>query len=143
MLGTGVSNSVAPVWGTTLGEVVNDYSNPSAPNGVQWTCVYLLSANSSNPVLRIWPWPDQAYLMTAVYQNKIPVPATAGTSNYWTTDAEAMIRWRTEGLLRKNLFHEPDDDWQRDFSTAQDEFNVQSGRVRQTSGTGRAKACYL
>lgn len=138
--GNGTSGSVQPVWGTQLGQVVTD---PNTTNGVQWTCVFLLSAATatSAPVLRLWPWPDQAYLMTAVYQNKIPVPTSVTTSNFWTVDAEALIRFETEGILRKNVFHEPQ--WVDDFDTALTEFRWLSGRVRQTSAVGRAKPCYL
>lgn len=142
--GNGTSGGTTPAFSTTPGVQVLDGTTTGSPptlvNGVTWTCWFNMS-NSLGPLLRLWPWPDQAYPMTAVYQNKIPVPATAGTSNFWTVDAELFVRMRTEMLLRKNYMRE--DGWELDEQTAMDEFKWLQGRVRQLTAVGHARPCYL
>ena len=56
----------------------------------------------------IWlgPTPDQVYQLTATYEQIIPYPTFDNVSNFWTTDAEAMIRHYTEFLLRAGPFKE-------------------------------------
>ena len=135
--GNGTSAGTHPVWPTVPGQTVVD---GNTTNGLQWQCWFNMS-NAGAPLLRLWPWPDQAYTMTCVYQNIIPVPATAATSNFWAVEAEPMIRFWTEGLLRKNYMREGD--FQNDFDTAMIEFARVSGRVRQVSAKGRARPCYL
>jgi hypothetical protein len=137
--GDGISGGTTPTWATTLGATTVD---GNTTNGMQWTCSYVLS-QAVGPVLRIWPWPSQAYQMTAVYQNILPAPTSATTSNFWTTTAEAMIRFDTEGLLRKEVFKEDAGSYQADFDSGLKEFNWISSLVRKQSATGRARPVYL
>ena len=92
-------------------------------------------------MLRLFPWPDAIYPMTAVYNSLIATPTAITTSNFWTTSAEALIRHAAVGLIKQHVTKEPD--WQQDFTTAEIQFNKLSGRVRQQSGIGRARPVYL
>lgn len=48
------------------------------------------------------PTPDQAYTITSSFVYKRDVPASDGSSNAWTTDAEAMIRAKAKALLYRD-----------------------------------------
>jgi len=92
-------------------------------------------------MLRLFPWPDQVYPMTAVYDLNIVVPTTLSTTNFWTVQAASMIVHQATGLIKRFFTKEPD--WQNDFDGATLEFNKLAGRRRQISGTGHGKANYL
>ena len=42
--------------------------------------------------IRLYPIPDAAYTVTISYLQKIDIPASDGSSNVWTTEAETLIR---------------------------------------------------
>lgn len=67
------------------------------------------------------PCPDQAYNITATYDQLIPVPATDNVSNFWTVDGFSLILHWTEGLIRKNVLRPPDLG-QADFDSAEQVF---------------------
>jgi hypothetical protein len=92
-------------------------------------------------MLRLFPWPDMVYPMTAVYNSLIATPTSVTTSNFWTTSAEPLIRHAAVGLIKEHFTKEPD--FQGDYDAATLQFNKLSGRVRQQSGVGRARPCYL
>lgn len=46
--------------------------------------------------IRLYPVPEAVYTMTVSYLQKVDVPATAGASNIWTTEAEELIRCATK-----------------------------------------------
>lgn len=137
--GTGVSGATHPTWATTIGTTVVD---GSSVNGVVWTCWFNMS-NPNGIVLRLFPTPDNVYQMTAIYQRIIPMPTLVTTSNFWTVEGEAMIRHATEGVVRKNVTHEPAEIYQRDYDQAGLEFAKLAGIVRKQSGVGKARPCYL
>jgi hypothetical protein len=91
--------------------------------------------------IRLFPWPDAVYPMTAVYNSLIPVPTMLTASNFWTVEAASMIRHSAVGLIKR--FYTKAPDWQNDMSGAILEYNKLCGRVRQISGTGHARPNYL
>jgi hypothetical protein len=95
-------------------------------------------------MIRVFPWPDAIYPMTAVYNSLILVPSgvnALATSNYWTVEAASLIEHQAVGLIKR--FYTKAPDWQNDFDGAMLEFNKLAGRVRQVSGTGHARPNYL
>lgn len=54
--------------------------------------------------VRLFPVPDAAYTVTMSYLQRIPVPASDGASNAWTTEAEQLIRaCATKNIRREQL----------------------------------------
>jgi len=56
----------------------------------------------------LWPYPAGLFPVTLSYRSAPPIAVTPQTSNYWTTQFEAGIRYYAEGLLLKNLIHDSD-----------------------------------
>lgn len=135
--GDGLSEATAPVWPTVPGQTVFD---GDFGNGVTWLTWYNMGTPNGS-VLRVFPTPDNKYPMTAVYNRIIPMPVNLTDTNFWTVDAEAMIRHWCEGLIRKNVTHEPN--FEADFDQATMEYAKLSGLVRKATGTGKARAHYL
>ena len=54
---------------------------------------------------RLYPVPNGAYPLTINYYQKLGAPA-GGSSNAWTTDAEMLIRARTEWQLLSLRYHD-------------------------------------
>lgn len=131
--GNGINSGVQPTWPTTIG-------TQSTDGNVTWTCWFNM-ANPLGPILRLFPTPDAAYPLTAVYHSKIPMPIAVATSNFWTVDAEPLIRHRTVGLIKQTVTLQQD--FQNDYDAAEVEYAKLQGIVRKATGTGYAKAVYL
>lgn len=56
--------------------------------------------------IRLYPIPDQAYALTISYLKRIDEPATDGTSNEWTEDAEDLIRASAKMRLYRDVLHD-------------------------------------
>lgn len=79
-------------------------------------------ANTQNPVegspvdyaifsgsIYLWPIPDSSTYTTQIsYVSKVAIPSTPTTSNFWTTDAEAVIRNRAKAILFDEVLNQPD-----------------------------------
>ena len=59
--------------------------------------------------LRLYPIPNAVYTVRISGVLRIPVPATDGTSNAWTTDGEELIRSRAKSLLYSGVLKNPTD----------------------------------
>jgi hypothetical protein len=51
----------------------------------------------------LWPYPNAAYPLTLSFYSAPPVPRSADTINFWTTDAEALIRAYAEFLIQTKV----------------------------------------
>ena len=54
----------------------------------------------------LWPYPAGLYPITLSYRSAPPIPVLPITSNIWTTQAEACVRYYAEGLMNLNLMHD-------------------------------------
>jgi hypothetical protein len=110
---------------------------------IDW-CYFLNGSppGPQTPMLRLWPWPDIVYPLTATYRTIIPVPATDDTSNFWTTDAESLIRHRCEAVMRATIVKSADLG-AADLMIAKQEFSRLKRRVSDLECTNRVKPVYF
>ncbi len=92
--------------------------------------------------INLAPVPDNVYPVTAIYEEIIPVPATDQTSNFWTVEAEAMIRHRAVGLLRAGVARTQDRGLD-DFALSRLEYYKLKQRVADVEAPRKVKAVYL
>lgn len=76
----------------------------SATNTENEPSAYAWYANQ----LRLYPVPDAVYTMTISYLQKVVSPATDGTNNIWTTEAEALIRHCAKKVLYRDVIVDPE-----------------------------------
>lgn len=82
-----------------LGERINTTTNSqSQPQAWSWYAQQI----------RLYPVPDAVYTMTIAYLQKLPVPASDGASNAWTTEAEALIRYFAQKTIYRDTLLRPD-----------------------------------
>lgn len=53
--------------------------------------------------IRLYPVPDAEYTVTISYLQKIDIPGSDGSSNVWTTEAEALIRAAAKRYLFRDV----------------------------------------
>lgn len=56
----------------------------------------------------VWPYPNGFYPLTLSYRTAPPLVTNTGDSNFWTTNAEAMVRAKAAQLICLNLIHDPE-----------------------------------
>lgn len=56
--------------------------------------------------VRLFPTPDDVYTLMFKYYKAIPFPATLGTSNFWTTVGEPLIRARAKFGLNMEVLRD-------------------------------------
>ncbi len=69
----------------------------------------------------LWAYPNSFYPLTLSYRGAAPVPVNLTDSNYWTTEAEALIRTFAKGKIELEVIHDQEAA-QACFSSAKDEF---------------------
>jgi hypothetical protein len=93
-------------------------------------------------VINLAPVPDNPYQITAIYEQIIPVPANDLVSNFWTVDAEPMVRHRAVGYLRSTITRSQDRGLD-DFALARLEYFKLKDRVNKLEPAKKVKARYL
>ncbi len=94
------------------------------------------------PMIRLWPWPDIVYPLTATYRTIIPVPAGDNISNFWTTEGESLIRHRAEAVIRATIVKSPDMG-AADIAIAKQEFSRLKRKVSDIECTNRITPRYF
>ncbi len=56
----------------------------------------------------VWPYPNGFYPLTLSYRSAPPLVTNMGDSNFWTQQAEALIRAKAAQLMCLNLIHDPE-----------------------------------
>ena len=97
---------------------------------------------TQTPMIRLWPWPDIVYPLTATYRTIIPVPANDNVSNFWTTEGEALIRHRAEAIIRATIVKSPDLG-SADITICNQEFSRLKRKVSDLECTNRVKPIYF
>lgn len=61
-----------------------------------------------NSQIRIFPTPDSSSdTVRMIYQSRPAEPTAVGDSNFWTTTAEELIRYRAKWLINMAVFRDP------------------------------------
>ena len=94
------------------------------------------------PMIRLWPWPDIVYPLTATYRQIIPVPANDNVSNFWTTEGESLIRHRAEAVIRATIVKSPDLG-AADIAISKQEFSRLKRKVSDLECTNRVRPQYI
>jgi hypothetical protein len=56
----------------------------------------------------LWPYPNASYPLTLSYRSAPQIVRQTQESNFWTTDAEAMVRAYAEYLIQMRVLKDPD-----------------------------------
>lgn len=69
----------------------------------------------------LWPYPAGLYPVTLSYRSSPPLAQLATDSNFWTTTAEALIRYEAEARMQREVIHD-EEAAQTCFAMARQEF---------------------
>lgn len=84
----------------------------------------------------LWAYPNSFYPLTLSYRGAAPVPVNLTDSNYWTTEAEALIRTFAKGKIELEVIHDTEAATAC-FSSAKDEFiELQRHGIAQQETSG-------
>jgi len=115
---------------TTI-EIINDLDNISPPTQSPPTDYAIYGG-----LLRLFPVPSGAWNIKLNCIQVVAVPATGGTSNFWTIDACALIRHATVAVVASQYLHDPELA-SRAIEMEQREFQKLMMREIELSATGR------
>jgi len=89
--------------------------------------------------LRIYPTPNAARVLTISYQYVLTALSGSSDSNFWTNDAEALVRSRAKKLLAVDVLN--DDELARRMEVMeQQELSAMRKRTNKLITSGRIKA---
>lgn len=89
--------------------------------------------------LRIYPTPNAARVLTLSYQYILTTLSASGDSNFWTNDAEALVRARAKKYLAMNVLG--DDELARRMDMVErEELSALRKRTNKLIASGRVKA---
>lgn len=88
-----------------------------------WYCWY-------QQQLYLWPYPAGLYPVTLSYRTAPMLAQLPTDSNFWTTTAEAMIRYDAEGRIQRELIHD-EEAAQTCFASADVEYKVLQQQTSQ------------
>lgn len=108
---------------------------------------YLLILDTNNPSstspplnwspfdskIRIYPAPDQIYTLELTGNQKIPVPATDATTNFWTEGASELVKYLTLAQIYQTRINDP--------ARAQQMAQVAEAHRRSLKSESVLKAC--
>lgn len=89
--------------------------------------------------LRIYPTPNAARVLTISYQYILTTLSASGDSNFWTNDAESLIRARAKKLVALHVMGD-EDLAQRMAAVEMEELSAMRKRTNKLITSGRIKA---